>query len=94
MKITMKDVEHVALLSRLELTEEEKQEQLEQLNKILDAMEVLSGIDTEGVRPLAHVLPVQNVMRKDELRPSLTNEEALSNAPHAADGMFQVPKIV
>lgn len=94
MKITMQDVEHVALLSRLELTDEEKQEQLEKLNKILDAMEVLNQVDTSQVKPLAHVLPIKNVLREDELRESLPQEKALQNAPEQEDGMFRVPKII
>ncbi|NLT96409.1 MAG: Asp-tRNA(Asn)/Glu-tRNA(Gln) amidotransferase subunit GatC [Clostridia bacterium] len=94
MKITMKDVEHVALLARLELTDEEKQEQLEKLNQILDAMEVLNQVDTSHVEPLAHVLPINNVFREDELKESLPREKVLQNAPDHEEGMFKVPKIV
>lgn len=94
MKISVKDVEHVALLSRLELTEEEKQEQLRELNKILDYMEILNKVDTSQVEPLAHVLPLQNVLREDELRATLPKEKVLQNAPEEDEGMFKVPKIV
>ncbi|MDK2823398.1 MAG: aspartyl-tRNA(Asn)/glutamyl-tRNA(Gln) amidotransferase subunit [Clostridia bacterium] len=94
MKISIKDVEHVALLSRLELTEEEKQEQLRELNKILDYMEILNKVDTSQVEPLAHVLPLQNVLREDELRATLPKEKVLQNAPEEDEGMFKVPKIV
>jgi aspartyl-tRNA(Asn)/glutamyl-tRNA(Gln) amidotransferase subunit C len=94
LKITINDVEHVALLSRLELTDEEKQEHLEKLNQILDAMEVLNQVDTSAVEPLAHVLPIKNVLREDELRESLPREKALQNAPEKEEGMFKVPKIV
>jgi len=94
LKITMKDVEHVALLARLELTDEEKQEQLEKLNQILDAMEVLNQVDTSHVEPLAHVLPINNVFREDELKESLPREKVLQNAPDHEEGMFKVPKIV
>lgn len=94
MKIDIKDVEHVALLSRLNLTEDEKQEQSEQLNKILDAMEVLNKVDTSGVEPLAHVLPIKNVLRADKVGETLPKEKALQNAPEEEDGMFRVPKIV
>jgi len=93
-KITMKDVEHVALLARLELTDEENQEQLEKLNQILDAMEVLNQVDTSHVEPLAHVLPINNVFREDELKESLPREKVLQNAPDHEEGMFKVPKIV
>ncbi|KJS20720.1 MAG: glutamyl-tRNA amidotransferase [Clostridiaceae bacterium BRH_c20a] len=94
MKISIKDVEYVALLSRLELTEAEKVEQLRELNKILDSMEVLNKVDTSGVEPLAHVLPIYNVLREDELRATLPKEKVLQNAPEEDEGMFKVPKIV
>ena len=94
MKITAKDVDHVALLSRLELTEEEAGKFTGQLNSILDYVEVLNSVDTSQVEPTAHVLPVKNVMRPDEVRPSLDRKLALSNAPEQEDGYFIVPKIV
>lgn len=94
MKITAKDVDHVALLSRLELTEEEAGRFTGQLNSILDYVEVLNSVDTSQVEPTAHVLPVKNVMRPDEVRPSLDRKLALSNAPEQEDGYFIVPKIV
>lgn len=87
-------VEKVAKLSRLHLTEEEVSMHAEQLNKILDTMDILKQIDTEGVEPLAHVLPIQNVLREDSVGDCLSQEKALANAPEQADGMFQVPKIV
>lgn len=92
--ITKEVVEKVAKLSRLELSEEEVAIHAEQLNKILDTMEVLKQIDTEGVEPLAHVLPIQNVLREDEVGQCMPQEKVLANAPEQADGMFQVPKIV
>lgn len=94
MKITAKDVDHVALLSRLELTEEEAGRFTGQLNSILEYVEVLNSVDTSQVEPTAHVLPVKNVMRPDEVRPSLDRKLALSNAPEQEDGYFIVPKIV
>ena len=94
MKINQQDVEYVAKLARLELTEEEKEQQLVKLNKILDYMEILSKVDTTGVAPLAHVLPIQNVLRKDEVHQTLPREKALQNAPEESQGMFRVPKIV
>lgn len=87
-------VEKVAKLSRLHLTEEEVSMHAEQLNKILDTMDILKQIDTEGVEPLAHVLPIQNVLREDSVGDCFSQEKALANAPEQADGMFQVPKIV
>jgi aspartyl-tRNA(Asn)/glutamyl-tRNA(Gln) amidotransferase subunit C len=94
MKINIKDVEYVANLARLELSEEEKTQQLEKLNKILDYMEILDKVDTKGVQPLAHVLPINNVLRKDEVHQTLEREKTLQNAPEEAQGMFRVPKIV
>ena len=92
--ITKEVVEKVAKLSRLELTEEEVAVHAEQLNKILETMDILKQIDTDGIEPLAHVLPIQNVLREDELGECMPREKVLSNAPEQADGMFQVPKIV
>ena len=87
-------VEKVAKLSRLELDEAEVELYAEQLNQILDTMQGLQQIDTEGVVPLAHVLPIENVLRDDVVGESFTQEIVLANAPEQAEGMFQVPKIV
>lgn len=94
MKITRKDVENVALLSRLELAENDVEKFTGQLNAILDYIDMLNKVDTEGVEPTAHVLPVKNVMRPDEPRPSLPRELALANAPEQENGYFKVPKIM
>ncbi len=94
MKITRKDVEHVALLSRLELNESEVAKFTGQLNAILDYIEVLNKVDTTGIEPTAHVLPLKNVMRVDEVKPSLPRELALANAPEQEDGYFKVPKVI
>lgn len=94
MKITTKDVEQVALLSRLEIPEGEREEITGQLNAILDYMELLNTINTDGIEPTAHVLPLHNVMRPDVMKPSLPRELALSNAPEQEDGYFKVPKIM
>ena len=94
MAITISDVEHVALLSRLELSEEEKKKYSEELSKILSHVEQLQELDVAGVAPTAHPLPMKNVFREDVVRPSLSNEEALANAPQKEDGCFKVPQIV
>lgn len=94
MQITRKDVEQVALLSRLEIAETDVQKFTGQLNAILEYVNVLSSVNTEGVEPTAHVLPLKNVMRADVARPSLNRELALSNAPEQEDGYFKVPKII
>lgn len=94
MKITAQDVEQVALLSRLEIPAADREEVTGQLNAILDYMEMLNKLDTTGIEPTAHVLPLKNVMRPDRMVPSLPRELALSNAPEEEDGYFKVPKIM
>ena len=94
MKITTKDVEQVALLSRLELPSGDAARVTEELNAILDYMEVLNQVDTASIEPTAHVLPLRNVMRQDMAAPSLPRDLALSNAPEQEDGYFKVPKIL
>ncbi|ADG81737.1 glutamyl-tRNA(Gln) amidotransferase subunit C [Thermincola ferriacetica] len=92
--LTKAQVEHVALLARLELTEEEKEMYASQLNDILNHVEALNKLDTTDIPPTAHVLPLRNVMREDKVCEHLPNEEALANAPAREDGYFKVPKIV
>ncbi|WP_364153687.1 Asp-tRNA(Asn)/Glu-tRNA(Gln) amidotransferase subunit GatC [Paenibacillus sp. LPE1-1-1.1] len=94
MSITPKDVEHVARLARLELSDSEKDKFTEQLNAILKYAEKLNGLDTENVEPTSHVLPITNVMRADENRPSLPIEKVLLNAPDDEDGQFKVPAVL
>lgn len=92
--ITKADVEHVALLARLELTEEEKELYTKQLSDILKYAQKLNELDTEGVPPTAHVLPLKNVFREDKPGKHLEVEKALANAPDREDNFFRVPKIV
>ena len=94
MKISKQEVEHVAKLARLELTDQEKEKLTDQLSNILTYVEKLNELDTKGVEPTAHAFPLVNVTRPDEVRPSISNEEALRNAPAQANGLFLVPKIV
>ena len=94
MTISKKDVEHIALLSRLELEEEETQLYTEQLNAILEYVNKLGELDTSDVEPTAHVLPLKNVFREDVVKEGLTQEEALGNAPDQENGFFKVPKMV
>ena len=94
MKITCKDVANVALLSRLEFSESELETFTGQMDAILQYAEVLNKVNVENVEPMAHVLPLKNVMRADKARPSLPRELALSNAPEQEDGYFKVPKIM
>ena len=93
--LTRKEVEHVAMLARLKLTEGEKERFAEQLTAILDYMSRLNDLDTSGVEPLAHVLPVNNVFRDDEVKAAGTDrEEILAGAPLQENGCFRVPRIV
>jgi aspartyl-tRNA(Asn)/glutamyl-tRNA(Gln) amidotransferase subunit C len=92
--ISKKEVEHVALLARLALTEEEKETFTGQLAHILEHAGKIQALDTAAVEPTHHVAPLTNVWRADKVRPCLTPEEALSNAPKEEDGGFAVPKIV
>ncbi|MCR4442561.1 MAG: Asp-tRNA(Asn)/Glu-tRNA(Gln) amidotransferase subunit GatC [Peptococcaceae bacterium] len=94
MRISVREVEHVAMLSRLELSAEEKQKYAETLSAILEYMEVLNQVDTGGVEPTAHVLPLKNVFREDRLEECLAKELALANAPEEEDGCFKVPRLV
>lgn len=94
MKVTDKDVIHIAKLSRLSLTEEEIDMFKSQLNTILDYVELLNNLDTSKVEPTAHVIPLKNVMRDDILEPSLYQQDVLKNAPDATDKFFRVPKII
>ncbi|MCL6559848.1 MAG: Asp-tRNA(Asn)/Glu-tRNA(Gln) amidotransferase subunit GatC [Firmicutes bacterium] len=92
--ITKKDVEHVALLARLELSEEEKQVYTEQLGKILEYASVLNELDTTDVPPLTHVLPLQNVFREDKVGEHLEPEVVLAQAPDREERYFRVPRVV
>jgi aspartyl-tRNA(Asn)/glutamyl-tRNA(Gln) amidotransferase subunit C len=88
------DVDHVAWLARLDLSEEEKARYGHQLRQILEHAKVISSVDTAEVPPTSHPIPLSNVMREDRVTPSLSREEALSNAPRAEDGYFAVPRIM
>lgn len=92
--IQKKDVEHIALLARLALTEDEKELFTGQLGQILEHAGKIQALDTEGVAPTSHVVPLINVLREDKNGACLTAKEALSNAPKEEDGGFAVPKIV
>jgi aspartyl-tRNA(Asn)/glutamyl-tRNA(Gln) amidotransferase subunit C len=93
-KITPAEVEHVARLARLALSPEEKERMRTQLDAILGYVEQLRSVDTTGVEPTAHVLPLVNVMRDDEVRPPYPADAMLANAPDAHDGQFRVPRIL
>jgi aspartyl-tRNA(Asn)/glutamyl-tRNA(Gln) amidotransferase subunit C len=92
--LTRADVEHVARLARLALTEDELERFTEQLGVILEHAAQVASLDTEGVAPTAHPLPLVNVFRADEVQPSLDRDEVLAMAPAAEDGRFRVPRIL
>ena len=88
------DIRYVAHLARLALTPEEEARFGAQLGGVLEYFEKLKQADVSGVEPMAHTMPLVNVTRPDQVRPSLPHAEALRNAPAAANGLFSVPKIV
>jgi aspartyl-tRNA(Asn)/glutamyl-tRNA(Gln) amidotransferase subunit C len=92
--ITRAQVEHVARLARLELTEAEKDVMTQQLDRILGYVDKLNELDTSAVEPTSHAIPMENVLREDEVRPSLAPDDALANAPERQDAFFKVPKII
>lgn len=94
MKISKKDVEYVAKLARLKLSEKEKEKFTKQLDQILKYVDKLNELDTEKVKPTFHVLPLKNVFREDKIGKSLKVEKALENAPEKARGFFKVPKVI
>lgn len=94
MPVTIKDVEHIAKLARLEFTEDEKQKFTHQLNQILAYVEQLNKLDTSKVEPLSHVIELSNVFRSDVAKPGLSPDEALRNAPAKTDKFFKVPKVI
>ena len=88
------NIKYVAHLARLALTSDEEVKLTAQLSNILGYIEKLRELDVSGVEPTAHAVPMVNITRADEIRPSLAHEDALRNAPRQANGLFIVPKIV
>jgi len=88
------DIEKVARLARLELSKEEREIFGNQLEQILTYMEQLNRLDTTGVEPTSHAIPIYNVFRDDEVKPSFPHEEVLAIAPDEEDGHFRVPRII
>ena len=88
------DIKYIAHLARLHLTPDEEKKLGAQLGQILGYIEKLRELDVTNVEPTAHAVPMVNVTRADEIRPSLSQDEALRNAPAKANGLFIVPKIV
>ena len=94
MAITIKEVEYIARLANLEFTPEEKERFTHQLSQIIDYMGKLRQLDTEGVEPTSHIIPVSNVFREDRVAPSLPLHESIRNAPDKGENFFKVPKFL
>jgi len=94
MPLSKEQVLKVGTLSRIRLTDEEVDRFASQLSSILDYVGKLGELDTDATEPLAHALPIHNVLRKDEPRESLAPEQALGGAPDATDGFFRVPRVI
>jgi aspartyl-tRNA(Asn)/glutamyl-tRNA(Gln) amidotransferase subunit C len=93
MKLTIEEVEHIAALARLELTEAEKQQYSEQLSDILDYAARLDELETDSIPPMASVLDMDLRLREDQSRPGLPREDVLKNAAETKDDQFQVPPV-
>ncbi len=88
------EIDHIAMLSRLELTDEEKKLFSRQIHNIIEYINKLNELDTTNVEPTAHVLPVKNVFREDKPGKSLSKDSSLQNGPDTADDFYRVPKII
>ncbi len=94
MSLTREQVEKVSLLGRLRLSDAELDDMTRQLGGILEYMDLLAEVDTEGVEPMAHAVERSNVFRDDEVMPSLDRAEALANGPNTDDECFRVPAVL
>ena len=94
MKLSREDVEHLALLARLGLDEEEVERFREQISNLLESFAVLQEVDTTGVPPTGHAIALESVMRDDAVEPSLAPQEVLANAPYEDDACFRVKPVL
>ena len=94
MRITTELVEQLSQLSRLQLPQEEQEPMTRELERIVAYMDTLNALDTQGVEPLSHVFPVQNVLREDEVQPCMERTQLLQNAPASDQETFLVPRAV
>lgn len=93
MPIDRDAVDHVARLARLDLTEEDRTRMQAELSAILEHAERIQALDLDGLDPTSHPVPLKNMMRPDEVTPSLDRDDALANGPEVEDGRFRVPRI-
>jgi aspartyl-tRNA(Asn)/glutamyl-tRNA(Gln) amidotransferase subunit C len=94
MSLSLAEIEHIAALARLRLTDDEKERYRRQLSAVLDYVEKLKQVETAHIAPTATVLPLRSALRPDVARPSLTPAELLANAPAAEGEMFRVPPVL
>jgi aspartyl-tRNA(Asn)/glutamyl-tRNA(Gln) amidotransferase subunit C len=94
MPIDRDAVDHVARLARLDLSEEDRTRMQAELSAILEHAERIQALDLDGLDPTSHPVPLKNMMRPDEVTPSLDREQALANGPEVEDGRFRVPRII
>lgn len=92
--ITDEMIEYVGILAKLELSEEEKEKAKRDMGRMLDYMDKLNELDTDGVEPMSHVFPVNNVFREDIVRNGDERDAMLANAPEIKDGSYKVPKTI
>ncbi|MCK4908959.1 MAG: Asp-tRNA(Asn)/Glu-tRNA(Gln) amidotransferase subunit GatC [Planctomycetes bacterium] len=94
MKVDEKQIDHIAALGRLKFTDQQKKIFIGQFSKILEYVEKVKSVDINKIEPLVHTFDQHNVFRPDENKPSLTREQALSNAPEQTKGFFKVPRVI
>ncbi len=94
MKISQKDVEHVARLARLTLEPEDLKVMTEQMDAILGYVDKLNELDTKDIEPMAHAVPMSNAFREDNISPAIGIERALQNSPASGENCFKVPKVI
>lgn len=92
--ITDEMMDYVGILAKLELSQEEREQAKRDMGRMLDYIDLLNELDTEGVEPMSHVFPIQNVFREDMVRNEEAREQMLANAPEVKDGAYKVPKTV
>ena len=94
MAVTIREVEHIAQLAKLDFTMEEKEKLVSDLNRILEHIDKLNELDTTHVEPLSQIVATHNVLRNDAIEPSLPRTDALRNAPDSTEEFFRVPKVI
>ena len=93
-RIDDETIEYVGILAKLELSDEEKEQAKKDMSRMLDYIDKLNELDTEGVEPMSHIFPVNNMFREDVITNGNDRDDILSNAPAEKEGMFKVPKTI